>query len=163
MLSRKRVTCFTQLCSDPKVDLKSEFVFKGKGTRTHVTPPQGVNYQWPPKGWYRIEQMVGIFVENRFAMYLLHDYSIYLMPEALFKNGTFLLLLVAVPLVIYRSMTQAVITIWKVVIGKWRWKYTFSFTELDDAYTPTFLGVASNWCSKRVQITICNALDGSED
>ena len=111
MLSRKRVTCFTQLCSHPKVDLKSEFVFKGKGTRTHVTPPQGVNHQWPPKGWYRIEQMVGMFVENGFAMYMLHDYSIYLMSEALFKNCTFLLLLVAVPLVIYRPMTQAVITI----------------------------------------------------
>ena len=32
MLSRERLTCFTQLCSDPKVDLKPEFVFKGKGT-----------------------------------------------------------------------------------------------------------------------------------
>ena len=30
MLSRERATCFTQLCSDPKVDLKLEFVFKGK-------------------------------------------------------------------------------------------------------------------------------------
>ena len=33
MLSRERVTCFTQLCSDPKVKLKPEFVFKGKGTQ----------------------------------------------------------------------------------------------------------------------------------
>ena len=41
MLSRERVT---QLCSDPKVDLKPEFLFKGKGTRTHLTPPEGVNY-----------------------------------------------------------------------------------------------------------------------
>ena len=31
MLSRERVTCFTQLCSDPKVDLKPEFVYKRKG------------------------------------------------------------------------------------------------------------------------------------
>ena len=45
MLSRERVTCFTQLCSDPKVDLKPEFVFKGKGTRTHLTPPEVINYQ----------------------------------------------------------------------------------------------------------------------
>ena len=28
MLSRERVTCFTQLCSDPKIELKPEFVFK---------------------------------------------------------------------------------------------------------------------------------------
>ena len=55
MLSRERVTCFTQLCSDPKTELKSEFVFKGKGTRTHFTLPKGVHYQWAPKGSYRIE------------------------------------------------------------------------------------------------------------
>ena len=39
-LSRERVTCFTQLFSDPKTELKPEFVFKGKGTRTHLTPPK---------------------------------------------------------------------------------------------------------------------------
>ena len=55
MLSRERVTCFTQLCSDLKTELKSEFVFKGKGTRTHLTPPKGVHHQWAPKGSYRIE------------------------------------------------------------------------------------------------------------
>ena len=33
MLSRERDTCFIQFCSDPKVDLKQEFVFKGKVTR----------------------------------------------------------------------------------------------------------------------------------
>ena len=49
MLSRERVTCFTQLCSDPKIELKLEFVLKGKGTRTHLTPPEGVHYQWVPK------------------------------------------------------------------------------------------------------------------
>ena len=40
ILSRERVTCFTQLCSAPKIELKSEFVLKGKGTRTHLTPPK---------------------------------------------------------------------------------------------------------------------------
>ena len=58
MLSRKRVTCFTQLCSDLKVYLKPEFVFKGKGTRTYLTPLQGVNYQQALKGSYRIEQIL---------------------------------------------------------------------------------------------------------
>ena len=33
MLSRERGTCFIQFCSDPKVELKQEFVFKGKVTR----------------------------------------------------------------------------------------------------------------------------------
>ena len=37
MLSRERVTCFTQVCIDPKIELKPEFVFKGKGTRTHTS------------------------------------------------------------------------------------------------------------------------------
>ena len=89
MLFRERVTCFTQLCSDPKVDLKPEFAFKGKGTRTHLTPPEGVNYQWTPKGSYRIEQIIdmikqlpnrfNMFTEKRYAM--LDDYSVHLMPE----------------------------------------------------------------------------------
>ena len=52
MLSRERVTCFTQLCSDPKFDLKPEFLFKGKGARTRLTPPEGVNDQWVLKGSY---------------------------------------------------------------------------------------------------------------
>ena len=43
MLYRERVNCFTQLCSVRKVDLNPEFVFKGKGTRTPLTPPEGVN------------------------------------------------------------------------------------------------------------------------
>ena len=40
MFSRERVTCFTQIYSDPKIKLKPEFVFKGKGTRSHLTPPK---------------------------------------------------------------------------------------------------------------------------
>ena len=42
--------CSSQLCSDSKVDLKPEFVFKGKGSQTHFTPQQSVNYQWAPRG-----------------------------------------------------------------------------------------------------------------
>ena len=45
MLSRERVTCFTQFYCDPKIELKPEFVFKGKSTRTHLTPQKGVHYQ----------------------------------------------------------------------------------------------------------------------
>ena len=36
MLSRERVTVFTQVSSDPKINLPPEFLFKGKGTRTKV-------------------------------------------------------------------------------------------------------------------------------
>ena len=100
MLSRERVTCFTQLCSDPKVQLKPEFVFKGKGTRTHLMPPQGAHFRWAPKGSYRIDQILGMietlpnrfnmFTEKGFAIYVLDNYSIHLMPEvrqALLKKG----------------------------------------------------------------------------
>ena len=100
MLSRERVTCFTQLRSDPKVDLKPEFVFKGKGTRTHLTPPEGVSYQWAPKGSYRIEQLLdmvkqlpnrfNMFTEKGNAIFVLDDYFVHLIPEvrqALLKKG----------------------------------------------------------------------------
>ena len=46
MLSRKRVTYFTQVCSDPHIKLLPEFVPKGKGTITHLQPPPGVTYKW---------------------------------------------------------------------------------------------------------------------
>ena len=81
-----------------------------------------------------------MFIEKGFAMYVLDDCSVHLIPEvrlhirrklriwshllkkplmenfifhavALFKKGTFLLLMVVASLVICRSMTQAVITI----------------------------------------------------
>ena len=71
MLSRERVTCSTQLCSDPKVDLKPEFVFKGKGTRTHLTPPESISYHWASKGSYRIEQILDMIKQlpNRFNLF----------------------------------------------------------------------------------------------
>ena len=120
MLSRERVTCFTQLCSDPKVDLKPEFVFKGKGTRTHLTPPEGINYHWAPKGSYRIEQILdminrfNMFTEKGYVIYVLDNYSVHLMPEVrqtLVKRGMSLLSLVVASLVIYKSTAQAAITI----------------------------------------------------
>ena len=36
-LCRERVTVFTQLCSDPSMTLKPEFVFKGKGKKQRST------------------------------------------------------------------------------------------------------------------------------
>ena len=86
MLSRERVISFTQLCSDPKDDLKPEFVFKDKGTRTHLTPPEGFNYQWAPKGSYRIEQIVDMVKEisNRFNIFTEKGYAIYVLDDYLF-------------------------------------------------------------------------------
>ena len=106
MPSRERVTYFTQLCSELKIELKPEFVFKVKGTRTYLTPPKVVHYQWAPKGSYRIEQILGMidklpnrfnmFTEQSFAIYVLNDYSVHLMPEirqALFKKGCVLVII----------------------------------------------------------------------
>ena len=82
MLSRERVTCFVQLWSNPKGDLKPELLIESKGTQTHLTPPEGVNYQSVPKGSYRIEQILDMIKQlpNRFAIYVLDDYSVHLMP-----------------------------------------------------------------------------------
>ena len=55
MLSRERVTCFTQLCSEPNLTLLPEFIFKGKGSATHLVCTEGVNYEWAAKGSYLIE------------------------------------------------------------------------------------------------------------
>ena len=71
-------------------------MFKSKGTRTHLTPPKGVHYQWAPKESYRMEQILGMidklpnrFTEESFATYVLDDYRVHLMSEvrqALFKK-----------------------------------------------------------------------------
>ena len=89
-LSRERVTVFTQVSSDPDLTLKPEFVFKGKGTRTSLHPPDGIKYNWAPKGSYRLEQMLytisnlsnrcNIFTPKNYAIYVLEDYSVHIMP-----------------------------------------------------------------------------------
>ena len=99
-LSRERVTVFTQVSSDPDLTLKPEFVFKGKGTRTSLHPPDGIKYNWAPKGSYCLEQMLytisnlpnryNIFTPENYAIYVLDDYSVHIMPEikeAFLKTG----------------------------------------------------------------------------
>ena len=44
-LSRERITVYTQVCNDPKISLKPEFVFIGKGVRVKLNPPQDVKFQ----------------------------------------------------------------------------------------------------------------------
>ena len=58
MLSQERVTVFTQVANKESIKLDPEFVFKGKGTRTKVSIPDSVQYQWSPSGSYRIDQML---------------------------------------------------------------------------------------------------------
>ena len=105
-LSRERVTVFTQVSSDPDLTLKPEFVFKGKGTRTSLHPSDGIKYNWAPKGSYRLEQMLytisnlpnryNIFTPMNYAIYVLDDYSVHIMPEikeALLKRGYVLVII----------------------------------------------------------------------
>ena len=91
-LSRERVTVFTQIYA--------EFAFKGKGTRNKLDPPHGIKFNWAPRGSYRLDQMLktisnlpnkfNIFTPKNYAVYVLDDYSMHLMPEvkeAFLKRG----------------------------------------------------------------------------
>ena len=73
MLWRERVTCFTQLCSDPKIELKPEFVFKGKCTQTRLTPPKDVHYQWAPKVSYQVEEILGWLIIYQIDLICSHN------------------------------------------------------------------------------------------
>ena len=91
---------YTQVANDSSIKLLPEFVFKGKGTRTKVNAPENMHYQWAPKGSYRLEEMLktifylpnrlNMFTPRNCAIYVLDDYSVYLLPEAkevLLKRG----------------------------------------------------------------------------
>ena len=58
MLSRERVTAYTQLSTEQDVKFKPEFVFKGQGKRVKLNPPDGAHFQWAVKGSYRLEHML---------------------------------------------------------------------------------------------------------
>ena len=57
-LSRELVTVFIQFYKNPSVTLKPEFVSKGKGTRTELHPPEVIKFNWAPKRFYCLEQML---------------------------------------------------------------------------------------------------------
>ena len=99
-MARERVTVYTQVANDSSIKLLPEFVFKGKGTRTKVNAPENMHYQWAPKGSYRLEEMLktifylpnrlNMFTPRNCAIYVIDDYSVYLLPEAkevLLKRG----------------------------------------------------------------------------
>ena len=64
MLSREQATVFTQVSTGGNII--PEFVFKGKGTRTHLNPPEGMNVQLAPKGSYRLENMLSMVEKLRY-------------------------------------------------------------------------------------------------
>ena len=106
--SRERVTVFTQVSSDDKITLFPEFVFKGTGKRPpKLSPPEGISYQWAVKGSYRLEQLLetikrlpnrfNIFSHANFAIYVLDDYAVHLMPQvrkAFWERGYILVIIV---------------------------------------------------------------------
>ena len=60
MLSRERTTVFTQVSSDPAININHEFEFTGKGSRTKLTLDGNVKYQWSVSGSYPEENMLKI-------------------------------------------------------------------------------------------------------
>ena len=100
MLSRERVTAFTQLVSEEPNHLPPGFVFKGKCIRTKLDPPPGVHFQWAEKGSYRVENMLETikhlpnkanpFTCKNFDIYVLDNYSVHCTEDiknALFAKG----------------------------------------------------------------------------
>ena len=106
-LFREHVTVFTQIATDGVVDLHPEFLFKGTGLKPpKLTTPSNIHYQWAPKGSYRLEQLLetikhlpnrfNIFSHANFAIYVLDDYAVHLMPEvrkALWDRGYVLVII----------------------------------------------------------------------
>ena len=84
----------------------AEFVFKGKGTRTRLNPPEKMTVQWPEKGSYRTENVIEFvnrlptihtnFQPHNRDVFTLDDYSAHLPPsveKALFAKGYFLIVI----------------------------------------------------------------------
>ena len=113
MLSRERVTVFTQMSSQTNAPAPlPEFIFKDMGQRVKLSPPAGVYVQWSPSGSYRLEHMketlghlpqtVGAIDRmmgssgHKFRIYLLDNYSVHLdrsLAEMLYKKGWILVII----------------------------------------------------------------------
>ena len=96
---------FTQVSSDSKL-YTPEFVFKVKGTRTKINVEEDIKSQWSPSGSYRLDQLLKTignllnryhpFTQKDYAIYILDDYAVHLMPEvrkALFQRGYILVII----------------------------------------------------------------------
>ena len=82
-LSRERVTAFTQVSSSSDINLNPEFVFKGKGTRTKLDPPDGIKFNWAPKRSYRLDQMLKTVLNlpNKFNIFIPKNYAVYVLDD----------------------------------------------------------------------------------
>ena len=69
-----------------------EFVFKGKGTRIKLNPPEGMKVQWSDSGSYRLKHILQTienlpnrnrnpFSKKDWAIYVLDNYAVQIMPE----------------------------------------------------------------------------------
>ena len=111
MKSRDRISVLTLISTDQNMELPMEFVFKGVGTRTTITPPDGKNvkYQWSDSGSYKEKHMLEAISHlpmrtspftsqtgQGYALFILDDYAVHLMQsvkEALLKRGYILVLI----------------------------------------------------------------------
>ena len=110
VLSRERVTGFTQVSSDSKFytpEFKGgRLKVKGKGTRMKINVEEDIKFQWSPSGSYRLDQLLETisnlpnryhpFTQKDYAIYVLDDYAVHLMPEvrkALFQRGYILVIM----------------------------------------------------------------------
>ena len=94
--------------SSPEKNVIPKFVFKGKGIQTKMNSPPNVHYQWSPSGSYQLDLVdrshlvttgsahsqnnftFDIFTKKDYAIYVLDNYAVHLMPEvcyALFERG----------------------------------------------------------------------------
>ena len=118
ILSRERATVFTKTSSNSSINLKPEFAFKGKGKRTKLNSPSGIKAQWSESGSYRIDQLkqtimnlpnrFNPFTSKDFAIYVLHDYAVHLMPEVRKLHWEAVMFLCSLEVVLqakYRKMT----------------------------------------------------------
>ena len=69
-----------------------EFVFKGKGTRIKLNPPEGMKVQWGDSGSYQLKHILQTienlpnrnrnpFSKKDWAIYVLDNYAVQIMPE----------------------------------------------------------------------------------
>ena len=106
-LTRERSTVMTIASSSNAIKTPPlEFVFKGKGIRVKVNPPERATAQWSDKSSYRVEHVLKYiellptipihFAPEKRRIFTFEDYSAYLVPEveeAFFKKGYFLIII----------------------------------------------------------------------
>ena len=106
-LPREICTVMTIASSSNQIKTPSlEFVFKGKGKRVKLNPPDKVTIQWTEKGSYRLENALKYveslpsipvnFAPEKRCIFTLDDYSAHLAPEveeAFRKKGYFLIVI----------------------------------------------------------------------